>query len=122
MLFRGAVVLAVAATAAQAQSTSATFYVSPIGNDSWSGTLPDPDSAGDDGPFATFDNARAAVQSLNKAGLTQVNVQFRGGTYFLPATEIFTAGDSGSATTPIVYQNYPGESPVIRGNAGSELD
>ncbi len=44
-----------------------------------------------------------------------MNVQFRAGTYFLPATEMFTAADSGSATTPIVYQNYPGESPVISG-------
>ena len=44
-----------------------------------------------------------------------MNVQFRAGTYFLPATEMFTAADSGSATTQIVYQNYPGESPVISG-------
>ena len=50
-----------------------------------------------------------------KTGLTQVTVQFRAGTYFLPATEMFTAADSGSATTQIVYQNYPGESPVISG-------
>ena len=32
-----------------------------------------------DGPFATFDRARAFVQSIAKAGLTQVNVQFRAG-------------------------------------------
>ncbi len=44
-----------------------------------------------------------------------MNVEFRAGTYFLPATEMFTAADSGSATTAIAYQNYPGESPVISG-------
>ncbi|MDR3699176.1 MAG: right-handed parallel beta-helix repeat-containing protein [Candidatus Sulfopaludibacter sp.] len=49
------------------------------------------------------------------AGLNQVNVQFRGGTYFLPATVMFSAADSGTAATPIVYQNYPGESPVFSG-------
>jgi hypothetical protein len=47
--------------------------------------------------------------------LTQVNVEFRAGTYFLPETEVLTAADSGSATTAITYQNYPGESPVISG-------
>ena len=95
--------------------TSVTFYVAPNGNDFWSGTLPAPNSTNTDGPFATFDHARAFVQSIAKAGLTQVNVQFRAGTYFLPATEMFTAADSGSATMQIVYQNYPGESPVISG-------
>jgi uncharacterized protein (TIGR03437 family) len=64
--------------------TSVTFYVSPSGKDSWSGTLPAPNGAGTDGPFATFDRARAAVQSLNKSGLTQVSVQFRAGTYSFP--------------------------------------
>ncbi|SPF55322.1 conserved hypothetical protein [Candidatus Sulfopaludibacter sp. SbA4] len=55
------------------------------------------------------------VQSLNKTGLTQVSVQFRGGTYFLPATEKLTGADSGTASTEIVYQNYPGETPAISG-------
>jgi hypothetical protein len=55
------------------------------------------------------------VQSIVKTGLTQVSVQFRAGTYFLSATEMLTAADSGSATTPVIYQNYPGESPAISG-------
>ena len=95
--------------------TSMTFYVAPNGSDSWSGLLPAPNAANTDGPFATFDHARAFVQSVSKAGLSQVNVQFRAGTYFLPATEVLTAADSGSPATRIVYQNYPSESPVISG-------
>ena len=55
------------------------------------------------------------VQPISKAGTSQVNVQVRAGTYFLPATETFSAADSGSATTKVVYQNYPGESPVLSG-------
>src|SRR5262249_3234551 len=47
--------------------------------------------------------------------LTQVVVQLRGGMYYLPATEQFTAADSGTVSVPIIYQNYPGESPVISG-------
>jgi uncharacterized protein (TIGR03437 family) len=92
-----------------------TFYVAPEGNDFWSGRLPAPNSTNTDGPFATFDRARAFVQSISKTGLNQVNVQFRAGTYFLPATEMFTAADSGSPTLQFVYQNYPGETPVFSG-------
>ena len=92
-----------------------TYYVSPNGNDYWSGTLPAPNPTNTDGPFATFHRARTFIQSIAKAGLAQLNLQFRTGTYFLPATEMFTAADSGSAATRIVYQNYPGESPVISG-------
>ena len=44
-----------------APPTSVTFYVSPSGKDSWSGTLAAPNSAGTDGPFATFEHARAVV-------------------------------------------------------------
>ncbi len=95
--------------------TSITFYIAPNGSDSWSGTLAAPNPANTDGPFATFDHARASVQSIIKAGWSLLTVQFRAGTYFLSATQMFTAADSGSATTQIVYQNYPEESPVISG-------
>jgi uncharacterized protein (TIGR03437 family) len=100
-----------------APSTVSEFYVAPDGNDSWSGILAGPNPGGTDGPFATLDHARAAVQGLSRAGLTQVTVRFRGGTYSLPATEYFTAADSGSANLKIVYENFPGESPVISGGA-----
>jgi hypothetical protein len=39
----------------------------------------------------------------------------RAGTYYLPATLTFTASDSGSTNSPVIYQNYPGETPVISG-------
>jgi len=98
-----------------APPTSVTFFVASNGNDSWSGTLAAPNSSSTDGPFATFDHARAAVQALNKNGLKQISVQFRAGTYDLPATVNFTSADSGSANLSIVYQNYPGETPVLSG-------
>ena len=94
---------------------SLTFYVAPNGNDSWSGHLAAPNSSNTDGPFATVDRARAFVQGIVKAGLTSVKVQIRGGTYYLPATAMFTAADSGSPALDIVYQNYPGESPLLSG-------
>jgi uncharacterized protein (TIGR03437 family) len=98
-----------------APPTSVTLYVAPNGNDLWSGRLPAPNSGNTDGPFATLDQARAYLQTIDKSALTQATVQFRGGTYNLPATVMFTSADSGTATTPIVYQNYPGETPVFSG-------
>lgn len=95
--------------------TSVTLYVAPNGSDSWSGRLAAPDAANRDGPLATFERARVLVQSIDKTGLSRVTVQFRAGTYFLTAPEVLTAADSGSPTTQIVYQNYPGETPVISG-------
>ena len=42
----------------------ADFYVSPKGNDSWSGTLAATNSAGTDGPFLTLERAQKAVRAL----------------------------------------------------------
>jgi uncharacterized protein (TIGR03437 family) len=98
-----------------AAPTSVTYFVAPNGKDTWSGTLAVPNAAGTDGPFATFDRARAFVQAIDKTGLQQMTVEFREGMYFLPATETFNAADSGSAGMQIVYQNYPGEAPEFSG-------
>lgn len=101
---------------------AASFYVATNGNDSWSGTLASPNSSSSDGPFASIDHARAVIQGLNKTGLTQVTVQIRNGTYFLPPAPtgqttslLFTSADSGTSNTEIVYENYPNENPLISG-------
>ena len=121
-LFRSAVILTLfpilpAVLCAQNSRVikSVTYYVATDGSDSWSGRLPAPNPGKTDGPFATFDHARAAVQALNKSGLNQVVVQFRGGMYLLPQTENFTAADSGSPTTEIIYESSPRENPVFSG-------
>jgi hypothetical protein len=91
-------------------SQTADYYVAPSGNDNNAGTL--------QSPFATFDKARQAVQTLkqNSQGrTTPIVVMFRGGTYFLPATEALTSNDSGTSSLGIVYQNYPNERAVISG-------
>ncbi len=40
------------------------FYVSPKGNDNWSGTLAEPNKTGTDGPFATIKRAQQGVLDL----------------------------------------------------------
>ena len=42
----------------------ADFYVSPKGNDNWSGTLPEPNPTATDGPFLTLERAQKAVREL----------------------------------------------------------
>jgi hypothetical protein len=96
-------------------ASSGTFYVAPNGNDSWSGTLPAPNANNTDGPFATFDRARAAVQASIKTGAKPITVEFRVGTYFLTKTVEFTAADSGTSNAQITYENYPNETPIISG-------
>lgn len=96
------------------------LYVATTGNDSWSGTLPAPNAAATDGPFATIDHARVVVQGVDKSGLSRVTIQIRDGNYFLALTPPyhslrFSSADSGTAETEIVYENYPNEHPVISG-------
>ena len=42
------------------------FYVSTLGNDSWFGKLPTPNSARSDGPFASLEKARDPVKATGK--------------------------------------------------------
>ncbi len=89
-------------------SASADFYVANNGSDNWPGTLAQ--------PFKTVDHARIAVQGLKShVSRRTIRVLIRAGTYYLPSTWAFTAQDSGTSSTPILYANYPGESPVISG-------
>ncbi len=93
-------------------SGAADFYVATNGNDSWSGTLDAANGNRTDGPFATLDRARRAVQGMPGGRHT---VMIRGGYYFLSSPLIFSAADSGNATSPIEYVNYPCETPIISG-------
>jgi len=101
-------VLALLLGAVPLSAQSADFFVAPGGSDTGAGTLA--------APFATLDRARLAVQQLKQASpgrLAPVTVMLRGGTYYLNAPLVFTAADSGTSTMGIVYQAYPGETPVI---------
>src|SRR5713226_3430050 len=61
------------------------FYVSPDGNDTWSGKLAAANNDKTDGPFTTIGKARDAIRGLKAQGpLTQpFTVFIRGGLYTL---------------------------------------
>jgi len=86
------------------------YYVSPGGNDSWSGESIDK-------PFASVQKARDAIRELKKTkGLSKpVTVYLRGGIYELKETIVFKPEDSGSRDCPVQYIAYNDENPVISG-------
>jgi len=87
------------------------LFVSPSGNDEWSGRLPEPSRDGCDGPFATLERARDEIRRIKAFGLPQggVTVLVRGGTYFLEKPFQLLPQDSGTAESPITYMGYKEE-------------
>jgi hypothetical protein len=82
------------------------YYVSPTGSDSAAGSI--------GAPFATLEKARDTIRLLNsgqRAG--GVTVFLRGGVHRRTTTFALAAQDSGTATAPVVYAAYPGETPVL---------
>ncbi len=94
-----------------------TFYVSPRGNDAWSGGLAEPNAAGTDGPLATLAGARDRVRQHKAGGAPTepIKVLFRSGVYRQSAAVVFEPADSGSPQCPITYAAYPSEQPVFSG-------
>ena len=105
------------ATSADAEDPQADLFVAAVGNDAWTGTLPEPNGEKSDGPFATVSRARDAVRALKAKGpLTKpVIVMVREGTYYLKETLVFGPEDSGTKDCPVSYVAYPGETPVVSG-------
>lgn len=103
--------------AASASAQHADFYVSPNGDDRWSGKLASPNAEKTDGPFASPGRARDAVRTLRlKLSVERpVKVLLRDGRHELTEPLRFGPEDSGSEKAPIVYAAYPGESPVLSG-------
>jgi hypothetical protein len=82
------------------------YYVAPVGSDTNPGTLKK--------PFASLQRAQQAVRQKPGA------VFLRGGTYYLPETLVFTAQDSGTKKSPVIFQAYKKEQPVISGGVKLE--
>ncbi len=100
-----------------ASSGSNDFFISPAGNDSWSGQLSSPNRSGTDGPFRTFTGARDALRALKTKGLLGggANVNIRRGIYPFDGTFFLTAADSGTGSGPIVWRAYRNEKVYVSG-------
>lgn len=92
------------------------FFVAPKGNDQWSGTLAEVNSAGSDGPFASLEKARDTLRAKRQAGWKgSATIQLRGGSYLLPRTFQLEKQDSGTKDAPVVYRAFENERPVLIG-------
>ncbi len=100
-------------------SNAVVLYVSPDGDDRWSGKLESSNAARTDGPFASIERARDAIRELRSGqeGLSRspVKVVLRDGTYFLDETLVFTPEDSGTEASPVSFVAYEGETPILSG-------
>src|SRR5205823_3317175 len=81
------------------------IFVSPEGNDNFTGTVARNNHEKTDGPVQTLAHAREMIRVLNQKNggkLTRpINVVLRGGTYWLLQPFELTPEDSGTAEFPI---------------------
>ncbi len=107
--------LLLAALLVSAPARATTLYVSPVGNDHWTGSSPNPQARNSAGPLASLAGARDAIRVLKQlhklSGKTVV--VFATGTYPISSPVIFSPSDSGTASNPIEYCPAPGAKPVI---------
>jgi len=85
----------------------ASYYVSPTGSDTNPGTLA--------APFQTITKARDTVRTVNSAMTGDIYVYLRGGNYSITSTITFGTQDSGTGGHKVIYQAYPGETPILNG-------
>ena len=99
------------------KNTSIALYVSPSGDDSWSGNFPDPSADGTDGPFASLERARDLLRQRRQDGSLQsgATVFIRGGIYARESCFELAAQDSGRSGAPVVYRSYQKETPRLSG-------
>ena len=104
------------------------LFVSPAGNDRWSGRRAAVPKKGSDGPFATIPKALRSARAFRRQHPHRpVKINLRGGTYFLDKPLEFDHRDSGiepekirgccrvGADKPLVITRYRNETPVISG-------
>ncbi len=101
------------------QKKPVTFYISPSGNDQWSGKLAEPNTDKTDGPFATFERTQQAIRQLKQdKGLPQkgITIFIREGNYPLAASLVLTSEDAGNLQSPVIWQAFSDEKVLLTGS------
>src|SRR5215472_3964243 len=89
-------------------ATQTTFFVSPSGDDTNSGTS-------SSSPVRTLARAQALVRGVNGAMTGDVKVQLTNGTYQLSAPLTLGASDSGTNGHNVIWTAASGARPVLSG-------
>lgn len=80
------------------------YYISPVGDDAWSGRLAEPNAAKTDGPWKTLAKAGASAQPGDRCRL-------RKGVY----REVLKPERDGTPEAPIIFEAQPGEDACLSG-------
>ncbi len=91
---------------------STSFYVSPQGSDSNSGT--------ESSPFKTIEKAKITVRQVNDNMTEDITVYLKEGTYSIENTLLFTEEDGGTNGYTIHYQAYADDEVIVSG--GREIE
>ncbi len=96
---------------------AATLYISPQGNDAWSGRLAKANNERTDGPKTSLAGARDEIRKFKAQGPLKEPVQVivAAGTYTLAEPFVLAPQDSGTKDCPITYQAADGAKPVFSG-------
>ena len=83
------------------------FYVSPTGNDNNPGTKGQ--------PFLSFNRTKEAVSQIIANGTKnkEIQVYFRGGTYFFDQSVVIKSEEFGLGNNKIIFSSYQDEKPVF---------
>jgi len=96
-----------------ALAAQSTVYVSPKGDDGWSGALQAPNAEGTDGPLRSLGKARDVVRVFDRN--LDRKVILAGGVYYLDAPLLLGPEDSGTPEHPVVWMAQEGETVVLSG-------
>lgn len=100
------------------EATGFEVFVSPLGNDSWSGKLDQPNADKSDGPVASLTAARELVRVYKRKSKdtdATITITLRSGTYRLSEPLQLGQADSGSDKAPVVIRAFANEQPIISG-------
>ncbi len=114
-IFLTAFMVAVLLTAST--GSGETFYVSPDGNDEWTGRLERPNAGRTDGPLASLTGARNRIREFRKKDPTteSVRVIVADGRYQLEQPLVLAPRDSGTQRYPVIYEAAKDATPVFSG-------
>ena len=99
-----------------ASKKALTYYVSPLGRDSWKGISASVVLKNNEGPFASLSRAREAIRDTRASGYDgNIKIRVCGGDYQLSEPLVLGPEDGCSSDSSVVWEAWGGGSPRFDG-------